>query len=161
MVRRCVVSPIHRGGLWCTGLMSAPRPRSSRGRVQAAFLTLKGRFSWYTHVQLRGGSGLNTEVREARPRGSGALSAPAYGSPERLCPRPHPHSAERRQPGKDSCLSSDVSVMGARGESGVGRGPLLCRAQGRSVRRRSRRAWKLRTQCGSRGAAARPHGRER
>ena len=108
-----------------------------------------------------GGSGLNTEVREARPRGSGALSAPAYGSPERLCPRPHPHSAERRQPGKDSCLSSDVSVMGAHGESGVGRGPLLCRAQGRSVRCRSRRAWKLRTQCGSRGAAARPHGRER
>ena len=138
MVRRCVVSHVHRGGLWCTGLMSAPRPRSSRGRVQAAFLTLKGRFSWYTHVQLRGGSGLNTRSEEeAQPCGSGTLSAPAYGSPGRLCPRPRPHSAERRQPGRDSCLSSDVPLVGARGESGV---------RGRSVRCRIRRARKLRTQ---------------
>lgn len=49
-------------------------------------------------------------------------------------------------------MSSDVSVMGTRGESGVGRGPLLCRVWGRGVRRRSRRERKLWTQSvGPRG----------
>ena len=126
---------------------------------QSAFLTLEGCSSWYTRVQVRGGSGFRnkmlrggasslTEVRGARPPGSGTLSAPPYGFPGTLCPRPRPHSAERRQPGRDSCLSSDVSswehVVRA-----AGRGRLLCRVWGRGVRRRTRRARKQDSECGS------------
>lgn len=61
---------------------------------QSAFLTLEGRFSWYTHVQVRGGRGFRnktlrggasslTEVREARPRVP-HLTAPQRGSAQGL-----------------------------------------------------------------------------
>ena len=138
-----VLSPGH-GGRRCPGLVSAPRPRSSRGQSAACIPDSQGAFflvhtctHMCTHVQLRGGSGFRsktlrggasslTEAREAQPRGPGTLSALAYGSPGRLCPRPRPHSAERRRPGRDSSLSSGVSVVGARGEGGARRA--LCSA---------------------------------